>query len=212
MPTLPATFSFDSQDYWITRFTTEPSFEWLCPYSTLRPHLLPYLSESTEILNLGCGNSQLPFDLWRDGYRRVTSVDFAPNVVERMRAEAVDTYPGLQFEVMDCMDLAQLPTGMFEVVVDKSTVDAIACGDDDGMEKMRRVCSEVARVTKEEAVWVSVSYANWRRFEFAGEAEIWGWKTETVAKLNIEEAGVKDGVYIPEVFHYVYVNRKVRVQ
>ncbi|ORZ28103.1 hypothetical protein BCR41DRAFT_298705, partial [Lobosporangium transversale] len=80
---------FDKQEYWAQRFDQEPSFEWLMSWDALEPYmqrldLLPK-DHSVKILNLGCGNSDLPLDLYRLGYHHVTSIDYVRSVVDRMR-------------------------------------------------------------------------------------------------------------------------------
>ena len=37
---------------------------------------------------LGCGNSSLPLDLWKEGYRDITSIDLSPAVIAKMEARS----------------------------------------------------------------------------------------------------------------------------
>jgi 2-polyprenyl-3-methyl-5-hydroxy-6-metoxy-1,4-benzoquinol methylase len=52
--------------------------------------VVPHLAgdPSPRILVLGCGNSSLPFDLRRDGFSRITSIDLSPSAIKKMRARA----------------------------------------------------------------------------------------------------------------------------
>ncbi|KAG0197363.1 hypothetical protein BGX28_009129, partial [Mortierella sp. GBA30] len=169
---MPPAIPFDQQEYWAQRFDKEQSFEWLMPWSVLEPRmqalaLLP-TDPGARILNLGCGNSDLPLDLYHSGFHYVTSVDFVGSVVERMKdrceqaigwttspdtvgGERITTIPSssvetldsientteevkecpLQFLEMDCLDMTSLQGEFFALCIDKSTSDAISCGDDD---------------------------------------------------------------------------------
>ena len=68
----------------------EDEYEWFKAFAEFRHLLLPHLRPGNKILILGCGNSLLPMDLWREGFRDITSVDLSPAVIQKMasRAEA----------------------------------------------------------------------------------------------------------------------------
>ena len=85
---------YSSPDYWNTRYRQQESttFDWLEGYSTLRPHILNALglSDSTakqvapsiKVLNIGCGNSSLPAEMYdTDGFTQVTSVDYSAQCI-----------------------------------------------------------------------------------------------------------------------------------
>ena len=206
-------------------FVHETCFEWLRPYSSLRPHQLTHLDPSAAILHLGCGSSNLAFDLFDDGRRNITNVDYAGNVITRMRSLALDRYGDpaahqLTWIEADCLNLLSLPASAFDAVVDKSTVDAIACGDEDAGEgclgsKLRTLCEQVGRVARPSAVWVSVSYSAGRRFDTPTwvdeEGVAWKWVTEEVNLVEVPqvEKESKPHVHTPKVFHHVYINRKI---
>ena len=69
-------------------FLQEDEYEWFKGFAEFRHLLLPHLKPSDRILILGCGNSLLPMDLWREGFREVTSVDLSPAVIQKMAARA----------------------------------------------------------------------------------------------------------------------------
>jgi hypothetical protein len=35
----------------------------------------------------------------------------------------------MTYEVMDCTDMSSIPDNFFDVAIDKSTIDALLCGD-----------------------------------------------------------------------------------
>jgi EEF1A lysine methyltransferase 4 len=89
MPT--ATLSFESRQYWDSRFTRSPqSFDWLVSPSVLIPHLLNTLSQDASpnstppsILHIGCGTSNLSNLLRLHAPpSTVTNVDFSHRAIE----------------------------------------------------------------------------------------------------------------------------------
>ncbi|KAG0047742.1 hypothetical protein BGZ83_007260 [Gryganskiella cystojenkinii] len=176
------------------------------------------------ILNLGCGNSDLPLDLYQAGYPHVLSVDFVGSVVERLKGRceqaigwtekkdyeqqqeinddiakedndttANETGPRspsstcpLQFQEMDCLDMSSLPPNHFHLCIDKSTSDAISCGDDDNYKKLRTLCDQVARVTRPGGFWIVVSYSRFRQYEWTEGLGQGLWKTEGIHEIKVE--------------------------
>ncbi|KAG0368837.1 S-adenosyl-L-methionine-dependent methyltransferase [Gamsiella multidivaricata] len=232
---------FDKQEYWSQRFDREASFEWLMPWTVLGPHLLALdllpRDPSARILNLGCGNSDLPLDLYRAGYQHVTSVDFVGSVVNRMRerCERAIGWPSspsspsarecpLQFLEMDCLDMSALPQGSFQLCVDKSTSDAISCGDDDECTKLKTLCEQVARVVVQPGgLWCVISYSRFRQYEWTEGLGQGLWRTERIEEVKVEQtrqqqqridnAGTQPEaghtVHAPDVFMYLYINRRL---
>lgn len=47
-----------------------------------------------------------------------------------MKARNVASRPEIIWEVMDVCDMGKLGSGSFDLVIDKSTMDALLCGDD----------------------------------------------------------------------------------
>ncbi|KAG0025330.1 hypothetical protein BGZ81_007229 [Podila clonocystis] len=199
---MPPPIPFDSQEYWSQRFENESSFEWLMPWPVLEPrlkalHILPK-DPSTRILNLGCGNSDLPLDLYNSGHPHVTSVDFVGSVVERMKARCEESIGWssdspenkkcpLQFLEMDCLDMSRLPSEAFSLCLDKSTSDAISCGDDEHCTKLRTLCREVARVVPEGGLWCVVSYSRFRQYEWSEGLGAGLWTTERIEEITAEQ-------------------------
>ena len=75
----------------------EDEYEWFKGFSEFRHLVLPHLLKEDRILIIGCGNSLMPMDLWREGYRNVTSLDLSQAVISRMasRAAAMVSQPAL---------------------------------------------------------------------------------------------------------------------
>ena len=66
----------------------EDEYEWFKGFADFRHLLLPHLRPTDKVLVLGCGNSSLPLDLWKEGYRNITSIDLSPAVIAKMEARS----------------------------------------------------------------------------------------------------------------------------
>ncbi|KAF9411476.1 hypothetical protein BGZ94_001336 [Podila epigama] len=244
------------KEYWSQRFEKEPTFEWLLSWTVLEPLLksldiLPPVTSTTttttttttgevatskteksslKILNLGCGNSELPLDLYHAGYPLVTSVDFVGHVVERMKERCEQTIGWsdsqecgpcpLTFLEMDCLDMSRLGSESFGLCIDKSTSDAISCGDDENCTKLRTLCREVGRVIPKDGLWCVISYSRFRQYEWQDGFGAGLWITEKIEPIQVQASaaqadddnGVANNVvHTPDVFFYLYVNRRTSV-
>ena len=88
-----------------------------------------FVRKSDPILDLGCGNSVLSVSLFRGGYKKIMSVDFAKTCIDQhleYRKSRRDLW-GLQYMVMDARDLS-FEDNKFSAVIDKGTSDAVDCG------------------------------------------------------------------------------------
>lgn len=104
----------------------------------------------------GCGNSALSYELFLGGFPDVTSVDYSSVVVAAMQARYAHV-PTLRWETMDVRAL-DFPSGSFDVVLEKGTLDALLAGEQDpwnvsseGVHTMDQVLSEVREQQKRRA-------------------------------------------------------------
>ena len=70
---------------------------------------------------VGCGNSALAADLFRDGYTDITSTDLSPCCIQRMSERAKMAGSGLEQIKWQVADMLNLPfgDGSFDVVIEK---------------------------------------------------------------------------------------------
>ena len=80
-----------------------------------------------KILILGCGNANFSEDLYDAGYENIWNIDISSVCIEQMK-ERNKNRKKMVYEVMDVCDL-KYPDNFFDVAIDKSTIDAILCGD-----------------------------------------------------------------------------------
>jgi ubiquinone/menaquinone biosynthesis C-methylase UbiE len=90
------------------------------------------------VLVLGCGNAEFSEDMYADGYTNQHNIDNSSVVIEQMKTRNSDKT--MKWVVMDVMDLAY-PDNFFDAAIDKSTADAVFCGDNS--------FTNIARMTKE---------------------------------------------------------------
>ncbi|KAI9163779.1 Methyltransferase srdJ [Paramyrothecium foliicola] len=190
---------FDKQSYWHDRFANETSFEWLMPsddfIAILRPHLVRLDPPNARILHLGMGTSDLQNKLRALGFRGVTNLDYEPLAVERARHLERDAFGDVQmhYGVADATQLA-LPTE-FDLIVDKSTVDAVACGGEAAVLAMAR---SIKRHLAPGAAWISLSYSS-SRFDI----DDLPFSVEVLARVPTPKANRLD----PDIYIFCYLLR-----
>lgn len=148
--------NYDSEEFWDTRFKTETHFEWLGSgresilpvlrsYFQLRLTSNPPIELPPLLLHIGAGTSTLSNDLLEEYHKAYPTASHKPLIVNTDFAEEAvrrgnDTTSGEGEVVWERVDLMRWKevfalkekmvhtTGRkFDVVVDKSTTDAISC-------------------------------------------------------------------------------------
>ncbi|KAI8192046.1 Nitrosoguanidine resistance protein SNG1 [Colletotrichum sp. SAR 10_86] len=187
---------FDKQSYWGERFASEVTFEWLTQSATFMSIVDPYLAkleDAAPILQLGFGTSDLQNHFRQRGFQNVTNVDFEPRAIDRGRMLEKQVFGDvkMRYQVADVTQL-QLPD-KYDLIVDKSTVDAVSCG---GIEPFLRMAEGVRRHLTDEGFWISLSYS-FCRFDVEGLP----FDVEVIAKIPTPKLKPHD----PDVFHYCYL-------
>jgi 2-polyprenyl-3-methyl-5-hydroxy-6-metoxy-1,4-benzoquinol methylase len=94
---------YGKKTYWDHRFSTELEYEWLVPWKDVAYLLKPFLSPSSRILVVGCGNSSFSADLYDAGYKNVCSVDYSDVVINAMRSRNQEQRPDMEWMVCACL-------------------------------------------------------------------------------------------------------------
>lgn len=237
---------FSSQAYWSTRFETETSFEWLATSDDLVPLILELIAQvrnsrpsrevktAFNVLHFGCGTSSLGSDLAQaaqkhdhtlSGSLRVVDADYASSSIRSPSGRETPDHEveRTQLDVLNKEDCARTaPPGGWDLLMDKSTADAISCGPDIYFEGVGRIepiealCSNLATVTRPGGRWVCISYSE-SRFKHlsstCGAQQEWrvldkkriGGAYMPEGKRIRDEKGVERIVYEPETGVWVYV-------
>ncbi|KAI1368148.1 S-adenosyl-L-methionine-dependent methyltransferase [Xylaria arbuscula] len=199
---------FEKQSYWRDRFASETAFEWLSPSKTFIPFIEPYLSPTgnQRILHLGSGTSDLHVCLRERGYRDVTNVDYEPLALDRGREMEERAFGDviMKYSVADVTKTlgsfdvhAVMPCEYYDIVVDKSTVDAVACGGNEALLAMARC---VRKCLAPGAVWISLSYSA-SRFDL-GE-DLFPFEVSVIGRIPTAKTKATD----PDVYHWCYLLR-----
>lgn len=197
--------NYGDKSYWEERYKSSENttFDWLENYSTLKDiiYSLNIPKDRGNILNLGCGNSEFSENMYDDGYKNIKNIDISQNVITAMKNRNKDR-TGMTYEVMDARDI-KYEDNTFDLVVDKSTIDALLCGDD-AFINVAKMIKEVQRVLKVGGYYMIISYGvpNYRVLHLKRKFE--KFKVEI---MKIEKDFVEEEEY--DKYHYIYLCQKL---
>ncbi|OMJ80960.1 hypothetical protein SteCoe_18667 [Stentor coeruleus] len=204
---LPDTFpDFSSREYWESRYSSEnTSYDWLLPFSQLRNIILPRLHDNTqsEILIVGCGNSRIGEELYRDGFHNITNIDYSAAVIRQM-LEKYREMEEMDFTEMNVCNI-EFPPGCFDMVFDKCTLDCLLCGEN-SFQKASMMMQNVFRVLKPGGVYMLVSYGmpDARIGYLKNKFLNWTIEHAKIAKVPLEQF---TSVELSQ-YHYIYICTK----
>ena len=196
--------NYGDKKYWIERYDEQngTTFDWLEDYESIKPILLNlHIKKESRILNVGCGNSEFSEKMYDEGYNHNYNIDICQNVIDYMKSRNKDK-KGLHFDVMDVCDMSYKDE-TFDLIVDKSTIDALLCGDHSFM-IVAKMLKEISRVLKTGGYYVIISYGkpesrmiHLERDHLAFETQIYTIKRQDEDEQNQEK------------IHYVYICKKL---
>ena len=176
------------------------TFDWLKDYESIKP-LIDNLGikKDFRILNVGCGNSEFSEKMYDEGYKHNYNIDICKNVIDFM-SKRNEGKKGLHFDVMDVCDMAYKDE-TFDLIIDKSTIDALLCGDHSYM-IVAKMLKEISRVLKTGGYYIIISYGqpenrmiHLERDHLAFDIQIY-----TIKRQEEDEQ---------EKIHYVYICKKL---
>ncbi|KAK9326191.1 S-adenosyl-L-methionine-dependent methyltransferase [Lipomyces orientalis] len=120
-----------TKEYWDNRYQKDDdatTFDWFKTFADLeaffRKHILWDQCANLKVVMLGCGNSTLSKDLYDAGLRHIANVDFSETCIEQM-ATLHRNETEMTWDVMDVRDMSAFKDGIFDVAIDKGTLDAL---------------------------------------------------------------------------------------
>ncbi|KAI5661004.1 hypothetical protein M9H77_20327 [Catharanthus roseus] len=184
---LSASAYLDPQ-YWDERFAQEDHYEWFKDYTHFRHLILQHMKPHSSVLELGCGNSQLCEELYKDGITELTCIDLSAVAVEKMKRKLLSKgYQEIRALVADMLDL---PFGneSFDVIVEKGTMDVLFVDSGDPwnpkpetVEKVMAMLQQAHRVLKPDGIFISITFGqpHFRHPFFKAPEFTWSveWKT-----------------------------------
>ncbi len=199
------------KSYWDKRYQQDPEpYDWYQKYSAIKPFLGQYLArfKNPRILILGCGNSRLSEELYMDGFKNITNIDYSPVCVHQM-SERYSDYPEMKFLVMDCTDMT-FDNSSFDVIIDKGTLDSVLCSEG-ASDNAHKTLKGIFQVLQPAGIYFCLSYGipNHRLHYLKFSDYNWGITTEKLPK-PINDVGAQESGQQPKSdqqfsYHYLYV-------
>ena len=147
--------TYSNKDYWNQRFEKTESFDWYVGWSELKNILTPIMDETSNILMVGCGNSKVSENIYIEGYCNITNIDISDVVIEKMKTNNVDK-KNMKYIEMDATNM-NFDKESFQVTIDKGTLDALNCSDNDSMSV--DLIREMFRVTSVKGYCVIITHS-----------------------------------------------------
>jgi ubiquinone/menaquinone biosynthesis C-methylase UbiE len=126
----PSSRPYASLELWEDRYTHshDARSDWLVSFEALRPTLLKLLRPDSEIVDLGCGTSDLLDSLSDEGFLHLTGVDFSSALVTAERDRHATLRSHVEFICADCTELP-LPSACADACIDKGLLDTVLTGE-----------------------------------------------------------------------------------
>mmetsp|Transcript_33538 Transcript_33538/g.38118 ORF Transcript_33538/g.38118 Transcript_33538/m.38118 type:complete len:234 (+) Transcript_33538:298-999(+) len=191
--------NYGDPSYWDKRYNEQrnTTFDWLEDWAALKPILAQLgVKKDDKILMLGCGNAELSEDMYNDGYSAIYNIDISSVVIDTMKARCADT--SMVWEVMDVRDL-KYPDNFFDLAIDKSTIDALLCGDDSFV-NVAKMTKEVQRTLKVNGNYMVISYGT-------PENRLYHFKLPHLS-WDVSDFRIQSEVDDPDKYHYCYIAKK----
>ncbi|KAF7157593.1 hypothetical protein CNMCM5623_001967 [Aspergillus felis] len=249
-PKITGAPDYDDPAYWDVKFATGKDVgEWLNSGEILIETTLSELEHRPQpeaiprALHLGPGISKLGIKLCEAFHKRnwpgscIVNVDFSAEAVrlgQELESDknADQAMHWLQIDLRSWSDVAKLASyAPFDVVIDKSTSDAIATSPsvtlstDSDTQSICPIISEILKetgeltlspvellalhlvpLTQKGSTWVTLSYSN-IRFDNLGYAGK-NWTLVSRTSIKAPQGHTSSFAHSPEVFHWAYVLRR----
>lgn len=143
------------------------------------------------------------------GFHTVDNIDISETCVRAME-ESHKELKGVNWKVMDVLDMKEIPDATYDAVVDKATLDSILCGENSSA-NAAKMLTGISRVLKSVGVYFCVSYGQPDNRMTYLDNEAYGWtvKVHTVAKPTVSAASAAaSSKGDASAVHYVYVCQK----
>ncbi|CAD8070966.1 unnamed protein product [Paramecium sonneborni] len=201
-------------EYWERRYSeNDKPFEWYQNYDNLKDIVTQYINHNSRILNIGCGNSNIPEDMYKEGYQWIVNLDFSKVVIDFMK-EKYKQYPGhFQFILADARDLP-FPNDSFDCVFDKGLLDAVLSGDYSA-QNSKKVINHIYRsLKKDTGVYIVISHGfPEQRLPYLSKAE-YNWKVtfSKVYKPDVRTKSLEFEAKDLNNYHFIYVCKMDKYQ
>ena len=169
---------YQSQQYWDERYQSPDGYhEWYFSFETIEPLFSEHVtSRDAMILELGCGDAPLIVAMKGNGHNPAClhAIDFSDTIIERLNNDQalVPIPERVIFSVEDARSLS-FRGNMFDVIIEKGTIDAMLCDKRKGFDNVKCIILEVCRLMKTQVAtaFIMVSHMQAESDEFAAFIE-----------------------------------------
>ncbi|CAE7669039.1 unnamed protein product [Symbiodinium necroappetens] len=106
------------------------------------------LRKNDEILVIGCGNSALPADLAKQGFKHVTAADYSQKAIELQKRR----FPKLKWVLADARNMPEFRDKSFDIVIEKALMDG-----EGAYRQWPLMFMEISRVLRPGGRFISIS-------------------------------------------------------
>jgi SAM-dependent methyltransferase len=224
-PNLNMVTEYGKVEYWDSYYASKArNFEWLGTYELFADFMAKYFPtsvglEGANVFLPGCGNSEMAYDLLSDkslNCGKIVGVDYSESVIKQMRASNLN--PKIAYRVHNCLEEIQPEfRNAFDVVIDKSTLDAICCRepaeDDAGLEYHPDgvlYLQRMAEILKPGGSLIILSYSSERVHEIRQVTSISGFYEKIYChdKIRIINND-SSSIHQPDIFNHCYFLKTV---
>nr|CAG4709983.1 unnamed protein product [Naegleria fowleri] len=119
------------RDYWNYRYEERASelfYDWYLSFNQMKSTLQPYLtSYDMRILIPGCGNSRLPQQLVKSGFKNILCIDYSDVIIKKMRKIHEKYSEYVKFHCVDACSMKMIESDSYDLVIDKALTDSMSC-------------------------------------------------------------------------------------
>lgn len=192
--------SYFLPEYWEERYKKDKEvYEWYQKWDQLKFILIPEFLNRDSALDIGCGNSRIPFELVNEGFQKVVGMDISKTVIDQNK-QRHSNIKNLEFVVGDVLSMNELfDDNSFDFIFDKGTMDCLMSSFPTS-KKVPAMIAEIFRILKPNGVFIEVSYGTPKtRLPFIKDLQ-YQWIISEPKKIeNLNEEGH---------YHYVYIAQK----
>jgi len=115
--------------------------------------LRPYLASESQIMMLGCGNSNMSEQMYSAGFENIVNVDISEKLLASLRERLGASMPRMRW-VYENASALSFEDGTFDVTIDKGTLDAI----EQNKPLLESAVTEAHRTLKPGGFFVSITF------------------------------------------------------
>jgi 2-polyprenyl-3-methyl-5-hydroxy-6-metoxy-1,4-benzoquinol methylase len=119
-----------SDSYWDDRYSkTTQSYDWYISPSILIKLFDNIIDINHKILHIGCGNSLLSEELYNIGYNNnnIYNLDISRTIIHKQSEKYIDYK--MKWICQNIVESSNLKKNVFDIIIDKATLDSIACNN-----------------------------------------------------------------------------------